>query len=193
MVCVWRRARHISRDPLPLSHDNQRRSASGSCSRSRQAAAPEQLRTPQANWHYPSVTSGSRRRYPWWPSLILERTDSRIPPQERRSTQSATPVLFFGTAEFSWIDASRNVSPWETEWDARSTKDDSADFELVRVCLLHAQVPHPLASARHRCAALRCTALGLSVVGQGRALTRLQTAAALPQPHTLNACQIIAW
>ena len=72
-------------------------------------------------------------RYPWWPALILDRTDSRIPPQERRSTQTAAPVLFFGTAEFSWIDASRNISPWETEHEVRSMKDDSADFELVRL------------------------------------------------------------
>ena len=94
---------------------------------------PSQLCTAASQTpHATKAARSSARRYPWWPSLILERTDSRIPPQERRNTQTATPVLFFGTAEFSWIDASRNVSPWETEWDARSTKDDSADFELVR-------------------------------------------------------------
>ena len=64
--------------------------------------------------------------------MILERNDVRIPPAERRDTQTATAVLFFGTAEFSWIDASRNLSPWQTEKTARSDKDDSVDFELVR-------------------------------------------------------------
>ena len=84
--------------------------------------------------HLCNESHASVNRYPWWPALILERTDSRIPPQEKRSTNSATPVLFFGTAEFSWIDSTRNVSPWETEHDTRSAKDDSPDFELVRCC-----------------------------------------------------------
>jgi hypothetical protein len=55
----------------------------------------------------------------------------RIPLAERRDTQTATPVLFFGTAEFSWIDSVRNLSPWQTEKASRSDKDDSVDFELV--------------------------------------------------------------
>lgn len=71
-------------------------------------------------------------RYPWWPALILERSDVRIPLTERRDTQTAIPVLFFGTGEFSWIDSIRNLSPWQTEKAARSDKDDSVDFELVR-------------------------------------------------------------
>jgi hypothetical protein len=64
--------------------------------------------------------------------LILERSDVRIPLTERRDTQTAIPVLFFGTGEFSWIDSIRNLSPWQTEKAARSDKDDSVDFELVR-------------------------------------------------------------
>jgi hypothetical protein len=40
-------------------------------------------------------------------------------------------VLFFGTAEFSWIDASRNVSPWETDKVARVVKDKSIEFKRV--------------------------------------------------------------
>lgn len=68
-------------------------------------------------------------RYPWWPALVLERSDKRIPVEERRSTLTSTPVLFFGTAEFSWIDASRNISPWEVEKLNRSTKDKSAEFK----------------------------------------------------------------
>eukprot|EP00892_Ulva_mutabilis_P003535 jgi/Ulvmu1/1553/UM110_0016.1 len=68
-------------------------------------------------------------RYPWWPALVIERQDQRIPQSEWRSTQTATPVLFFGTAEFSWIDASRNVSPWETEKLSRAVKDKSPEFK----------------------------------------------------------------
>ena len=71
--------------------------------------------------------------YPWWPSLVLVRRDERIPQSEWRNTQTATPVLFFGTAEFSWIDASRNVSPWETDKVARVVKDKSLEFKRVRM------------------------------------------------------------
>lgn len=73
---------------------------------------------------------------------------------------AATPVLFFGTAEFSWIDAARNVSPWETENSSRRRKDSSAEFEWVRPARSH---PHKLFDAaslslllmEHPCWAMR--------------------------------------
>lgn len=78
------------------------------------------------------IVGTSLHRYPWWPALVIDRQDQRIPQSEWRSTQTATPVLFFGTAEFSWIDASRNVSPWETEKLSRAVKDKSPEFKRVR-------------------------------------------------------------
>lgn len=84
----------------------------------------------------PPITLNCLHRYPWWPALVIERQDQRIPQSEWRSTQTATPVLFFGTAEFSWIDASRNVSPWETEKLSRAVKDKSPEFKRVRHSVL---------------------------------------------------------
>lgn len=59
---------------------------------------------------------------------VLARDDPYVPSDARPPTAGATPVRFFGTYDFSWIEADWRLAPFGAAFEAHSRSSRDASF-----------------------------------------------------------------
>ncbi|CAD7701003.1 unnamed protein product [Ostreobium quekettii] len=65
----------------------------------------------------------------WWPAQVIDESNPFIPVDSRACPRhGAVPVRFFGTYDFAWIEAQRNLSPFDQDFDDRRAEGEGAGF-----------------------------------------------------------------
>eukprot|EP00891_Asterochloris_glomerata_P004043 jgi/Astpho2/4043/Aster-01199 len=98
-----------------------------------------------------AVVWAKLQRYPWWPAQVLDERDPFIPEDNEAPRYGAVPVRFFGTYNFCWIEAHRNLAPLDEDFEGRSSKSKVATFlagvsEAVRFQRTR-ELPEPFSQA----------------------------------------------
>lgn len=79
-------------------------------------------------------------RLPWWPAQVLTENDPSIPPgMSEPPRRGAVPVRFFGTYDFVWIESQRALTPFEVEFEEKSTNTRQPAFSQAMAEALHFQ------------------------------------------------------
>ena len=59
---------------------------------------------------------------------VLARDDSYVPSDTEAPSEVAIPVRFFGTYDFSWIDADWRLAPFGAAFESHSRRSRDASF-----------------------------------------------------------------